>query len=44
MISDLNLKNLTVYGRFLRRGGIDINPIRSMSRKIAFQNFRDSIQ
>ena len=44
MISDLNLEDLTVYGRFLRRGGIDINPIRSMSRKIAFQNFRDSIQ
>ena len=41
---DLNLEDLTVYGRFLRRGGIDINPIRSISRKIAFQNFRDSIQ
>ena len=44
MISDMKLEDLTVYGRFLRRGGIDINPIRSMSRKIAFQNFRDSIQ
>ena len=44
MIDGLDLEDLTVYGRFLRRGGIDINPIRSMSRKIAFQNFRDSIQ
>ncbi|MDA9618172.1 hypothetical protein N9S77_02820 [Pseudomonadota bacterium] len=44
MISDLKLEDLTVYGRFLRRGGIDINPIRSMTRKILFQNFRDSIQ
>ena len=44
MISDLKLEDLTVYGRFLRRGGIDINPIRSMSRKLLFQNFRDSIQ
>ena len=44
MISDLKLEDLTVYGRFLRRGGIDINPVRSMSRKLVFQNFRDSIQ
>ena len=44
MINDLNLNDLTVYGRFLRRGGIDINPIRSMSKKIIFQNFRDRIQ
>ena len=44
MIMDMNLQDLTVYGRFLRRGGIDINPIRSMSRKMIFQNFRDTIQ
>lgn len=44
IISGLKFSNLTVYGRFLRRGGIDINPVRSTSRKIIFQNFRDSIQ
>ena len=44
IIDDMAIKDLTVYGRFLRRGGIDINPIRSMSQKIIFQNFRDSIQ
>ena len=35
------IDNLTVYGRFLRRGGIDINPIRSSNKKIIFKNFRD---
>ena len=35
------INDLTVCGRFLRRGGIDINPIRSSSKKIIFKNFRD---
>ena len=35
------IDNLTVYGRFLRRGGIDINPVRSSNKKIIFKNFRD---
>jgi 7-cyano-7-deazaguanine reductase len=36
-----NLSNLTVFGRFLRRGGIDINPLRSSSAASIFVNFRD---
>ena len=35
------INDLTVCGRFLRRGGIDINPIRSSNKKIIFKNFRD---
>ena len=38
------IKDLTVFGRFLRRGGIDINPIRSSSKKLLFKNFRDHNQ
>ncbi|MDA0976910.1 MAG: 7-cyano-7-deazaguanine reductase [Proteobacteria bacterium] len=29
-----------ICGRFLRRGGIDINPIRSSKKKLFFKNFR----
>ena len=32
--------SLEVSGRFMRRGGIDINPIRSSSKKLLFKNFR----
>ena len=32
--------SLEVAGRFMRRGGIDINPIRSNKKKIQFKNFR----
>ena len=32
---------LEVCGRFLRRGGIDINPIRSTHKKLLFSNFRE---
>ena len=32
--------NFEVCGRFLRRGGIDINPIRSSKKKLIFNNFR----
>ncbi len=34
-----NIK-VEVCGRFLRRGGIDINPIRSCYKKLIFKNFR----
>lgn len=32
--------NFEVCGRFMRRGGIDINPIRSNQKKLYFNNFR----
>ena len=32
--------DLEVCGRFLRRGGIDINPIRSSKKSLFFKNFR----
>jgi 7-cyano-7-deazaguanine reductase len=44
MLEDLKMDDLTVYGRFLRRGGIDINPLRSTNRKFIFSNFRDRTQ
>ncbi len=40
-LSEIREVDLTVYGRFLRRGGIDINPIRSTKKKLYFKNFRD---
>ena len=42
--NDFKIDDLTVYGKFLRRGGIDINPIRSTSKKLIFKNFRDFSQ
>ena len=30
-----------ICGRFQRRGGIDINPIRGTNKKILFLNFRE---
>ena len=41
LTNDFKIDDLTVYGKFLRRGGIDINPIRSTSKKLIFKNFRD---
>ena len=41
---DFKIDDLTVYGKFLRRGGIDINPLRSTSKKLIFKNFRDFSQ
>ena len=41
LINDFKFDDLTLCGRFLRRGGIDINPIRSIKKKIFFKNFRD---
>ena len=42
--NDFKIDDLTVYGKFLRRGGIDINPIRSTAKKLIFKNFRDFSQ
>ena len=39
-----NLKSLTVIGRFMRRGGIDINPIRSIAKKYPKKNIHDTYQ
>ena len=39
-----NLKKITIYGRFMRRGGIDINPIRSSSSITLFSNHREFSQ
>ena len=39
-----NLKSLTVIGRFMRRGGIDINPIRSLAKKYPKKNIHDTFQ
>ena len=41
---NFEIDDLTVYGKFLRRGGIDINPIRSTSKNLIFKNFRDFSQ
>ena len=44
LINDFKIDDLTVFGKFLRRGGIDINPIRSTQKKLIFKNFRDFSQ
>ena len=36
-----SVDHLEICGRFLRRGGIDINPIRSTQKKLFFENFRE---
>ena len=36
-----SVDHIEICGRFLRRGGIDINPIRSSQKKILFANFRE---
>ena len=36
-----SVDHLEICGRFLRRGGIDINPIRSSQKKLFFSNFRE---
>ncbi|MDC3376356.1 7-cyano-7-deazaguanine reductase, partial [Gammaproteobacteria bacterium] len=44
MLLEFNKKypgfNFEVCGRFMRRGGIDINPIRSNKNTLLFKNFR----
>ena len=36
-----SVDHIEVCGRFFRRGGIDINPIRSSQKKLFFKNFRE---
>ena len=36
-----SVDHIEICGRFLRRGGIDINPIRSSQKKLFFTNFRE---
>ena len=36
-----SIDHLEICGRFLRRGGIDINPIRSSQKKLFFTNFSE---
>ena len=36
-----SVDHIEICGRFLRRGGIDINPIRSSQKKLFFENFRE---
>ena len=36
-----SVDHIEICGRFLRRGGIDINPIRSSQKKLFFSNFRE---
>ena len=44
IINKCKPNELVIYGRFLRRGGIDINPIRSSNKKILYKNFRSYMQ
>ena len=39
--NDFSINHLEVCGRFQRRGGIDINPIRGTHNKKLFVNFRE---
>ena len=41
ILTSFNPKHLEVAGRFQRRGGIDINPVRGTHKKILFKNFRE---
>ena len=41
IVNKYKVARLEVCGRFLRRGGIDINPIRSSHKKLFFCNFRE---
>ena len=41
LYSKLKPDHIEVCGRFQRRGGIDINPIRGTKKKILFNNFRE---
>ena len=36
-----SVDHIEICGRFLRRGGIDINPIRSSQKELFFANFRE---
>ena len=41
IITSFNPKHLEIAGRFQRRGGIDINPVRGTHKKFLFRNFRE---
>ena len=41
ILKNFNPKHLEVAGRFQRRGGIDINPVRGTHKKFLFKNFRE---
>tara|TARA_B100002052_G_scaffold140380_1_gene128668 strand:+ start:288 stop:1010 length:723 start_codon:yes stop_codon:yes gene_type:complete len=41
ILTSFNPKHLEVAGRFQRRGGIDINPVRGTHKKFLFKNFRE---
>ena len=41
ILTRFNPKHLEIAGRFQRRGGIDINPVRGTHKKILFRNFRE---
>ena len=44
IINQYEPDKLCVYGRFLRRGGIDINPMRANSKDFMFFNHREDAQ
>ena len=41
ILTSFNPKHLEIAGRFQRRGGIDINPVRGTHKKFLFRNFRE---
>ena len=41
ILTRFNPKHLEIAGRFQRRGGIDINPVRGTHKKFLFKNFRE---
>ena len=41
IITSFNPKHLEIAGRFQRRGGIDIDPVRGTHKKFLFRNFRE---
>ena len=41
ILTRFNPKHLEIAGRFQRRGGIDINPVRGTHKKFLFRNFRE---
>ena len=43
ILTNFNPKHLEVAGRFQRRGGIDINPVRGTHKKFLFKNLYKTI-
>ncbi len=44
IVNEYKPDKFCVYGRFLRRGGIDINPMRANANEYMFLNFREDAQ